>query len=327
MDDDVTVAELPLEGVGARLLRARELKGLTRAQLAAVTKIPERHLDAIERGNFAAFPASTYAIGFSRSYARAVGLDERQVADEVRSELATLEPATPRRTTPAFEPGDPARVPSARFAWAAGLLALAVVILGFVFWRSYYMPGGELPSILPTEAAPAVVASQASAEAPARAAVVFTALKPAIWVKFYDGAGIQLLQKELAQGESYTVPAEAADVRLWTARPEALAITVGGQSVPKLADEQRMMKDVPVTAAALLARQAPAVSATSQPATTTPQAAQQSTRRRDTGTTRAGETNPVVRPMVRPVEMMPVPQTTSSPVVQPIPAPATAADS
>ncbi len=322
----MTVAELPLEGVGARLLRAREQKGLTRARLAAVTKIPERHLDSIEQGNFAGFPAITYAIGFSRSYARAVGLDERQIADEVRSELAALEPATPRRAAPAFEPGDPARVPSAQFAWAAGLLALVVVILGFVFWRSYYMPGGELPSILPTEAAPAVVASQVPAAAPASGTVVFTALEPAVWVKFYDGAGTQLLQKELAQGESYTVPAGVADVLLWTARPEALAITVGGQSVPKLADEQGMLKDIPVTAAALLARQAPAGPTTSQPSTPTPQPAARVTRRRDSGTSGARDANPTVRPMVRPVEAMPVPQTTASPVVQPIPAPTTAAD-
>jgi hypothetical protein len=52
---------------------------------------------------------------------------------------------------------------------------------------------------------------------------------------------------------------------LWTGRPDALAITVGGRPVPKLAEEERVMKDVPVTAAALLARgqPPPAPSATS----------------------------------------------------------------
>lgn len=318
----MTVAELPLEGAGARLLRAREAKGLSRAQLASLTKIPERHLTAIEQGNFTALPASMYAVAFSRSYARAVGLDERQIADEVRAELVTLEPASARRATPAFEPGDPARVPSARFAWLAGLLAVLVVVLGFVFWRSYYLPGGDLPSILPSEAPVVVVASPPPAAVPASGVVVFTALEPAIWVKFYDGAGTQLLQKDLAQGESYTVPADVTDVRLWTARPEALAITVGGQTVPKLADEQRMMKDIPVTAAALLARQttvAPAAAAIPAPE------ASQASPRRDSGTTRPRASNPAVRPTIRPVEAQPVPQATSSPVVQPLPpSPATA---
>lgn len=322
----MTVAELPLEGAGARLLRAREQKGLSRAQMAGITKIPERHLSAIEQGNFAALPGSTYAVGFSRSYARAVGLNEREIADAVQSELTSAEPVNPRRATPAFEPGDPARVPSARFAWLAGLLALLVIVSGFIFWRSYYSPGGELPSILPSEAPATALASQVPAVLPVGGAVVFTALEPAVWVKFYDGTGTQLLQKDLAQGESYTVPANIADVRLWTARPEALAITVNGQPVPKLADEQRMMKDIPVTAAALLARQSPVAPTASQPAAPSPPATRQVVRRTDIGTTRASQPNPGARQMVRPIEKEPVPQTTSSPVVQPIPAPATAAD-
>lgn len=251
-------AELPLETVGARLLRTREAAGLTRAQLAAVTKIPERHLAAIEASNFAALPARTYAVGFSRSYAKALHLNENEIVAAVRSELADLEP-TPLRATPAFEPGDPARVPGARFAWFAALAALVVVIAGFAFaWRSYYLPGGTLPSILPTEAAgPAAVPGATEAvPVPVSGPVVFTAEQPGIWVKFYDGAGTQLLQKQLAQGESWTVPDAAGDVKIWTARPEALAITVGGKPVPKLADVQRTVKDVSVTAAALLARSA-----------------------------------------------------------------------
>jgi hypothetical protein len=84
--------------------------------------------------------------------------------------------------------------------------------------------------------------------------VVFTALQPGVWVKFYDTAGNQLMQKELAQNESYTVPADKGEVLLWTARPDQLGITIGGQPVAKLSDVQKTMKDVPVSAAALLAR-------------------------------------------------------------------------
>jgi len=50
------------------------------------------------------------------------------------------------------------------------------------------------------------------------------------------------------------VPADAVDPQLWTGRPEALAITVGGRQVPRLAEEDQVMRDVPVTAEALLAR-------------------------------------------------------------------------
>ena len=63
----------------------------------------------------------------------------------------------------------------------------------------------------------------------------------------------------MAQGETYTVPADVQGPMVWTGRPDALAITVGGRPVPKLAEQQRVMKDVPVTAAALLARGQPGV--------------------------------------------------------------------
>lgn len=271
-DEQMTEAELPLESVGARLARAREAAGISRAQLTDITKIPERHLVLIEAGNFAALPARTYAVGFSRSYARAVGLDEAAIVAEVRGELAALEPEA-RRTLPAFEPGDPARVPSGRFAWIAALIALAVILAGFAFWRAYYLPGGTLPSLIKDEApadaglpATTSAVAMAPAAAPTGGAVVFTALEPDLWVKFYDAAGTQLMQKQMALGETYSIPADVLGVQLWTGRPQALAITIGGQPVPKLSEVQKAMKDVQVSAAALLARPAPGANASPGPA-------------------------------------------------------------
>ena len=258
MDEEVEAAaeaELPLESIGSRLRRAREEAGLSLAQLAAETRIGERMLAAIEVGDYAALPGRTYAIGFSRSYAKAVGLSDAEVAAAVRAELAEQAPAEARRPVQTFEPGDPARVPSARLAWlAAGLLVIAV-ILGIVFLPGVFAPGGSLPSSLPADQLSPAVSTGAQPAAPAVSGpVVFTALEPKVWVKFIDAQGNQLLQKELAQGESWTVPSDKGEVLIWTARPDALSITVGGQAVPKLSDLQKTVKDVPVSAAALLAR-------------------------------------------------------------------------
>jgi len=132
------------------------------------------------------------------------------------------------------------------------------------------MPARHLASAM---SAKAVLprAKPAAAPAPAPSAqptgpVVFTAQAKGIWVKFYDGdASHVLLEKQLAEGESFTLPAEAKNPMIWTGRPEALAITIGGQPQPKLADAQKIMRDVPVSATALLARQA-APAAPAQPA-------------------------------------------------------------
>jgi hypothetical protein len=136
-----------------------------------------------------------------------------------------------------------------------------LLVIGYFSYNSMFAPTGELPSLLPEEqpTARAARASPAPAARPASSGpVVFTALEPRVWVKFYDANGTQLMQKEMALGESYTVPANAQGPQLWTGRPDALKITVGGREVPPLATEQAIMKDVPVTAAALLSRPAPA---------------------------------------------------------------------
>ena len=274
---DESVAVSPLSGAGMRLAKAREEAGLSLAEVSVKTRIQERHLRALEVGDFAVLPGRTYAIGFARSYARVVGLNEGEVATAMGRDFARHAPTLEVDTTPAFAPGDPARVPSSGFAWAAGIAVLVAGVGGFIWWQHALSPTVSLPSLLPpaTQAAapaPAPVASVAPSEAPSAAAseaaqpsgpVVFTAEADGLWVRFYDGSGKRLLEKLMSKGESYTVPADAVDPQVRTGRPEALSITIGGKAVPKLADVQKTVKDVPVSAAALLARgqQAPAASA------------------------------------------------------------------
>jgi len=272
MSLEENMAQLPLDSAGVRLRRARETAGQSRADIARTTKISERMLAALEEGDYAALPGRTYATGFARTYARAVGLDAEALVAQVRGELDGVSLRPEASTAPAFEPGDPARVPSRRVVWIAlGLLVLAVLAIGL--WR---MEGSAaLPSILPAETAPPPAAAPRPTATPIPAPtgpVVLTAEAPDIWVRFSDGERV-LLEKTMSQGEAYTVPADAADPRLRTARPDALAITIGGQPVPRLADRQTVLPAAPVSAAALLARAAPTpdVAATATPAA--PQAA------------------------------------------------------
>jgi cytoskeleton protein RodZ len=56
-------------GIGAMLTEAREARGITLEQAERDTRIARRYLIALEREDFAAFPAEVYARGFLRSYA------------------------------------------------------------------------------------------------------------------------------------------------------------------------------------------------------------------------------------------------------------------
>lgn len=278
--------ELPLGTAGQKLKEAREGAGLGTADVAARTRIPERHIIALERGDYGALAARTYAVGFSRLFARAVGLDEAQIAEMTRAELASAAEAEAYVASPSYEPADPSRVSDRRLAWFAALGAFVVVIAGYAFWRQFQVPAMELPSLVAENQAPAAPAASPAPAQPSGGPVVFTATAEGVWVKFYDLQGVQLFQKELALGETYTVPAEAEGPQLWTARPDALAITVGGKPVPPLADRQVTMKDVPVSAIALLGRAAPAADPAITPAVSQ-------------GSPQAAMARPVAAPLVR----------------------------
>lgn len=260
MEDEIAPEMQTDEGrrAGVMLAEARAAAGLELAEVSARTRIPQRHLAAIEAGEYAKLPSRTYAVGFSRTYARLVGLDERTVTEQVRLDLAAGDPQGPMRPD-RFEPGDPARVPSRRLAWFSALAVVVLVVGAFTFYRTYFSPGLGPPPLTaptPTAAAPTVPAAAARPQATAAPTgpVVFTGLVDGTWVKFYDGAGKRLFEGQMAKGQSFTVPADAQDPQAWTGRPNALAITVGGRPVPKLSEVETVMKDVPVTAEALLAR-------------------------------------------------------------------------
>ena len=74
---------------GEFLRRARERRRLTLQQIAQSTKIPLRHLDALERDEFEALPSGMYRRAEVRAYADAVGLDSKRCAGLARSHVGT----------------------------------------------------------------------------------------------------------------------------------------------------------------------------------------------------------------------------------------------
>jgi len=257
-------------GVGATLRAARESKRLDIAHIAAETRIPIHHLEVIEAGEFETLPSRTYAIGFARNYARIVDLDEDEIADAVRAELSD---DGERRVYAAdnMEPGDPAKLPSSGLAWFGALAAIVLVIGIIAFSTSYFGQGADLPPLTQQDAAPVSQenageaaelaggdASQGSASAPAGPApsgeVVFTALEDGVWVRFYERGGDRLYEAQMQSGETFVLPGDATEPLINTGRPDAFAITIGGRSVPKLAQEPQTMGGEPVSATALLAR-------------------------------------------------------------------------
>ncbi len=71
--------ETPQE-FGEELRRERELRDATREQLADVTKVSVRQIEALEAGRFEQLPARVFARGFVLALARHLGLDAERTA-------------------------------------------------------------------------------------------------------------------------------------------------------------------------------------------------------------------------------------------------------
>jgi cytoskeletal protein RodZ len=249
------------ERVGDRLRAARTKAGMDLADVATRTRIPQRHLTAIEAGDYGALPALTYAVGFTKAYARAVDVDEVEIARDLREELG-LAPGHRGIDHSDYDTADPARVPPRALAWTALAVAVLVAAL-YGGWRSGWfdgLGGGGVPAAEAPAPLPSVVPAAGPVQ-PSQGEVVLTAREP-VWFRVYDANDKVLFEGEKKAGESFAVPADANNPMIRTGRADQIKVTVGGAEVPPLGPAETTVKDVGVSAAALGARgAAPAIPA------------------------------------------------------------------
>lgn len=249
--------------VGQRLREAREAKGISVEDIAAQTRIPTRHLTSLEDSDWDKLPAATYSIGFAKNYASAVGLDRNEIGDQLRAEMGGSRPAYTQPEV--YEAADPARTMPKGLVLGA-LALLAIFVLAFTWFNNRSLEADEPVAEAVNEVAP-VANEVAPPPAPAAAQPVVLTATEAVWIEIKDG-GTLLRQGELAAGQSYAVPADAAAPVLTTGKPEALRITVGSQQVPPVGQAGRTVSGVSLKAADLM--RAGAAPAAAQPAAPQP---------------------------------------------------------
>ena len=118
-------------GVGALLKDERQRKGLDFDQVFEMTKIQPHILEALESEDWPSLPSPIFVKGFVRSYAHAVGLDEREVV-ELYQKTAPHESTTPK---PLGEP-----VGSRKVLSVVLILLLLIMAVAYFLWETY-VPG------------------------------------------------------------------------------------------------------------------------------------------------------------------------------------------
>lgn len=251
--DPAEEATLFPKTAGERLRDAREAQGMSLAEIAERTRVPIRHLEGIENSDFSALPSPTYAVGFAKAYARVVGLDEALIGREVRGQRTATAPMAQYQP---YEASDPKRLPPRGLAIGAALVALiAVAVFASVYSSTLFQGGGSASAPVvadtgPTAAAPTPVA--AAPVIPANGQVVLTA-NDVVWLRVYT-PDKTLYEAQMNPGDRYELPADAVKPMINVGRPDKLTVTVNGSAVAPLGTGERAIKDVEVSAAALLAR-------------------------------------------------------------------------
>jgi cytoskeleton protein RodZ len=120
---------------GERLKRERELREVSREEVAAATRISERFLTALENEDWDRLPGGIFGRGFVRTIARYLGLNEENLLAEydlARGDQLPSSPAKPEERIPSPPKWIPVAVVVALLLLLAGL-----VVAGFYAWRKY----------------------------------------------------------------------------------------------------------------------------------------------------------------------------------------------
>ena len=197
LEEELVEPEVP--PVGERLRLAREQRKLSLEDLAAQTRIPQRHLASIETGDWDNLPAPTYTIGFAKNYASAVGLDRDEIGTQLREEMGGQRFAN--TSSDVFEPADPARTMPKGLV--IGAIAAVIILILLMSWLNNRSLQSNEPSAESTQP-PQAAAPQAAAPAPAPTAaaqgpVVLAAVAP-VWLQVSEKGGASLFSGMLQPG-------------------------------------------------------------------------------------------------------------------------------
>lgn len=248
--------------LGTDLRQARERAGISLHDLAARTRIPLHHLQAIERNELSRVPPGIFLRSFIRTYAREVGVDPVAAIAQYRAMTAPLEEFQPESKAPPVE--EPTRSESilrelfeARSRWGSAVI-VAALLASVIAVNRYGIDSSDtrkataaVPSETPAPtvppnplaqhnplAQPTPIAQPAPIEPPVAIATTGTGLQMEIraendcWVRaVVDGQ--PTFARLLQPGEIQSLTAQH-DIILRVGDPAALSYSVNGRQGPPL---------------------------------------------------------------------------------------------
>jgi len=128
MSSEMMSSEMVLKKIGKILQTARREQGLTRQEISAQLRIPERYLKSLEIGNADELPAMAYVIGYIRTYANFLKLNAASLCAELKTSLSSQE----------SRPNYHFINQKIQNKSTAGRTAFAALVVGVVFYGGWY---------------------------------------------------------------------------------------------------------------------------------------------------------------------------------------------
>ena len=147
ISSEMMSSEMVLKKIGKILQTARREQGLTRQEISAQLRIPERYLKSLEIGNADELPAMAYVIGYIRTYANFLKLNAASLCAELKTSLSSQE----------SRPNYHFINQKIQNKSTAGRTAFAALVVGVVFYGGWYTM-----TTAPSDSDPSITANQVS---------------------------------------------------------------------------------------------------------------------------------------------------------------------
>lgn len=240
MSADLTSAPLASDpapsakGVGARLRAQRLARGWSLAEAAAQSGVRAPFLSALEKGQADQLPSIGYVLGYVRSYARVLGLDEAACVADYKVELSGRSAKAPR--------GIPHFVPTRRFRLPKGSVPALGVVAAVTMLGAWY--GVQLDTqAAPSPAAPVTVTEAIIEPAQATPETIVTVQANApSWVSLQDERGRLVVNRVFVTGERWQIERGAA-YTLSVRDGGAIELFVGERSLGALGQKGEPVRD------------------------------------------------------------------------------------
>ena len=241
---DAPTPDAGASSVGERLRGARSRMGWTLDSAAARTRIKRDYLEALETMDPRGLPSRAYAVGYLRTYSRALGLEPESVIEqfkhEVECDAGRNQPTTVRERREI-------RLPRGMI----GAVAILACVIGAAGWYGSYVTRTEAfagapppadamlssnePAIAEAGRAPSIEAIWAGAPSPRGAEALVLRAQATTFLEVRDSSGRILFSRDLDAGEAYRAPDETG-LRITAEDAGALTASVGGTEIGVLGE-------------------------------------------------------------------------------------------